>query len=179
MGLGKSLQTLMLILSNPPPQDWPAAPVPLAAAAAAVRPTAAATSRSRFDAAAAAAPWAPATALMDPGDDEPVPIKATLLITPATLQVEQWVEEMERHLQPNALKGIYNGFAHSIAYASSTGGAAAAAAAGGGDDGEGTLGSRRTARAIRQLGSTSAAPAAHRGPKLLPPAVAHGPGDTL
>ncbi|KXZ54387.1 hypothetical protein GPECTOR_5g465 [Gonium pectorale] len=171
MGLGKSLQTLMLIVSNPPPAGWPAKPVPISAG-----------SSSSGDAGAAAAAARPSrappvTALTEPPNGEPVPIATTLLVTPANL-LNQWVEEIERHLQPGTLRwAVYKGREQSAELSARLGVAAAtkAAAAAGAStepdkEEEQALAGRRGTRALRQLASATPA---HKT-KLLPPALATG-----
>lgn len=68
MGLGKSLQTLMLIKANPPPPNWTHKPVLLPA------PSGGGPRLS---------------ALPELPDREPAAIKTTLLVTPANLQVRR------------------------------------------------------------------------------------------
>ena len=72
MGLGKSLQTIMLIVSNPPPPDWTHTPVSV---------------RERLQHHYFRAAPGPLSALMDDPHGDPAAIKTTLLVTPANLQV--------------------------------------------------------------------------------------------
>eukprot|EP00198_Chlamydomonas_reinhardtii_P009028 XP_001698365.1 predicted protein [Chlamydomonas reinhardtii] len=71
MGLGKSLQTIMLIVSNPPPPDWTHTPVSV---------------RERLQHHYFRAAPGPLSALMDDPHGDPAAIKTTLLVTPANLQ---------------------------------------------------------------------------------------------
>ena len=68
-GLGKTLQTLMLILANPPPASWPAKDL------------------DKHN---------------QEKDGEPVPIKTTLIVMPANL-LQQWQDELYKHVQTGAL----------------------------------------------------------------------------
>jgi SNF2 family DNA or RNA helicase len=109
MGLGKSLESLMLVLSNPPPRGW-------AVTGAAHEPVQAPSSRGgaprqRHPTAAAALRPARGSgggdaceACEEDGHHPPaVPIRTTLLVAPATL-VPQWAEEIRRHIVPGRLK---------------------------------------------------------------------------
>ena len=68
-GLGKTLQSLMLILSNPPPASWPVRNL----------------EKQEHD------------------KGEAVPIKTTLIVMPANL-LQQWQDELGKHVQDGALK---------------------------------------------------------------------------
>lgn len=67
-GLGKTLQSLMLILSNPAPASWPV------------------HNLEKHD-----------------QKGEAVPIKTTLIVMPANL-LQQWQDELGKHVQDGALK---------------------------------------------------------------------------
>jgi E3 ubiquitin-protein ligase SHPRH len=69
MGLGKTLETLMLILANPAPPGWAVADL------------------AKYSRAV---------------EEEPVPIKSTLIIMPANL-LGQWQDELETHVAEGAL----------------------------------------------------------------------------
>lgn len=68
-GLGKTLQSLMLILCNPPPASWPVHNLEK----------------------------------QDHDKGEAVPIKTTLIVMPANL-LQQWQDELGKHVQDGALK---------------------------------------------------------------------------
>ena len=68
-GLGKTLQSLMLILANPAPASWPVVNL----------------DRHNHD------------------KGEAVPIKTTLIVMPANL-LQQWQDELSKHVQDGALK---------------------------------------------------------------------------
>jgi E3 ubiquitin-protein ligase SHPRH len=138
MGLGKTLQTLMLVLSNPAPEGWavkgPAHPLPTGTyylalmhrvaftlnACSPARTTRGGPSctcqgpigcytsqfphprcqlkRSDVGQVRCAQCYCP------PTDDDPaVPIRTTLLVMPSNL-VSQWIDEIEAHVEPGALK---------------------------------------------------------------------------
>jgi SNF2 family DNA or RNA helicase len=69
MGLGKTLETLMLILANPAPEGWAVSDM---------------SKHKRVS------------------EDEPAPIKSTLIIMPANL-LGQWQDELELHVKQGAL----------------------------------------------------------------------------
>ncbi|EFJ47333.1 hypothetical protein VOLCADRAFT_92108 [Volvox carteri f. nagariensis] len=158
MGLGKSVQTLMLIVSNPSPPGWAAKPVPLASG------NGSGAGSSRCNAVV------PMTALADTGDNEPIPIPTTLLVTPLNLQ-RQWVEEIERHLRPGSLKwAIYHGRGDSHRPHSLESDPPLGTSAESGEDGKraGARPSRRT----RQLAAATD-PGKTLSGRLLPPAMAY------
>jgi len=81
MGLGKSLETLMLVMKNKPPRGWAVKNIENLSLSQ--------SSSGRgggYD-----------------DDEQPIPIKATLLVMPSTL-IPQWELEIATHLAPGALQ---------------------------------------------------------------------------
>jgi len=91
MGLGKTLQMLMLVVTNPPHEEWATTVKRLNTKK---KSAAATTGKSQKSIA---------------GEEDnigAIPIKTTLVVVPATL-LNQWAQEIDRHLDSDALKWCY------------------------------------------------------------------------
>jgi E3 ubiquitin-protein ligase SHPRH len=140
MGLGKSLQTLMLALAHRPPRGWAVTSI---------------------------------EGLLQAGGRgaegfEPVPVKTTLLVAPATL-LSQWQDEIERHLAPRALS--WGRFAPPEAGAAGAADALAPEGAESGDEGP-----RRSRRARTTAGANSSRVDLGAGPQAVRAVACAVPG---
>lgn len=100
MGLGKTLQSLMLVHYNPPPPGWALSVAGIRAQAEEAARKAAQEREERYG--------IPRLASEAP---DPVPVRTTLVVVPANL-LSQWMDEIELHLLPGAIKWVF--LAHRI-----------------------------------------------------------------
>lgn len=95
MGLGKTLQSLMLVHYNPPPPGWALSVAGIRAQAEEAARKAAQEREERYG--------IPRLASEAP---DPVPVRTTLVVVPANL-LSQWMDEIELHLLPGAIKWVF------------------------------------------------------------------------